>query len=300
MSFYDPAIVEVLQGLRRDYDNERNPGLETIAPIVQHDALQGQFLVPDYSNLPEAGVNRAAGHYSSPEQAFQQYKDVTYALKRYMSREQIVPKRFGQVLKAQGIDMLQRANKLAMDEMHLIHAENVVVAAQGLNAGTAIDLSTASENLAAIITGDMDAMHADIGHAPDTVVMNRAVYSALRQQDEIFQGPALGEAGGRRLGAATADMVDAYFRAQFGLNILVTEYRTRGGASPYLLGNQMLFVKTGGLDGTMFTASNGPLMETLYREIGAGGPVGGGIVSDSSHAVVLVDAALGRKTAVTL
>lgn len=171
-------------------------------------------------------------------------------------------------------------------------------------AGGALDLSTQSTDLVSYFDALIEEIEKESGKRPTHIVMGSRAFRAFRNMDQVQGSTALGETGGRRTGYAPMSAVASFFRAAFGLEILV-ETRTKidsSGSADYTLDTQLFIGCAGDPRSSCITtfAKDSGLITFDTRDLVLPMPEGVGVAANAFYKVEVTDAAAGRKVAVTL
>ena len=184
--------------------------------------------------------------------------------------------------------------------------EWLTAAAAGLAApaGGTLDLSTLSTGVTAYFDAAIDEIQKGSSKRPTHLIMGAEAFRAFRNMDDIQGSTALGATGGRRTGYTPLSAVAEYFRAAFGLEILV-EDRTKvnsAGASAYTLSTSMVLGYAGDPRSSCITtfAKSADFIEYDVRDLAMPDPVGIGCAANSYYKVEVTNPAAGRIITVTL
>jgi hypothetical protein len=305
------SLSKAIQGLWRDRSNDpaQLPKALAFAPV--NEALgNGQFqILSDDLRLDvrdgAAGTARAdSADYATGEFG---YSTVSIATQRHASLLYKLPQNV--------IDAVQGQNgfvKLAGDAMKATSNQildqytrnfNAEIAANA-SAGSTLDLSDVSTDIVAYFDDLIEAMEIAGGKRPTHLLMTPAHLRAFRNMDVIQGSTALGDGGGRRTGYAPMSAVGEFFRAAFGLEILV-EDRTMigsGGSAEYVFGSGMVLGYAGSAtDGSVITFARSPgLIQYDVRELVLPMPVGIGCAANADYVVKVTDAEQIRRIPCTL
>ena len=184
--------------------------------------------------------------------------------------------------------------------------EWLTAAAAGLAApaGGTLDLSTLSTGVTAYFDAAIDEIQKGSSKRPTHLIMGAEAFRAFRNMDDIQGSTALGATGGRRTGYTPLSAVAEYFRAAFGLEILV-EDRTKvnsAGAGAYTLSTSMVLGYAGDPRSSCITtfAKSADFIEYDVRDLAMPDPVGIGCAANSYYKVEVTNPAAGRIITVTL
>ena len=188
--------------------------------------------------------------------------------------------------------------------------EWLTAAAAGLAApaGGTLDLSTLSTGVTAYFDAAIDEIQKGSSKRPTHLIMGAEAFRAFRNMDDIQGSTALGGAasGGsfRRTGYTPLSAVAEYFRAAFGLEILV-EDRSKinsAGAGAFTLSTSMVLGYAGDPRSSCITtfAKSADFIEYDVRDLAMPDPVGIGCAANSYYKVEVTNPAAGRIITVTL
>lgn len=171
-------------------------------------------------------------------------------------------------------------------------------------AGGTLDLSTLSTGVTAYFDAAIDEIQKGSSKRPTHLIMGAEAFRAFRNMDDIQGSTALGATGGRRTGYTPLSAVAEYFRAAFGLEILV-EDRTKvnsAGAGAYTLSTSMVLGYAGDPRSSCITtfAKSADFIEYDVRDLAMPDPVGIGCAANSYYKVEVTNPAAGRIITVTL
>jgi hypothetical protein len=173
-------------------------------------------------------------------------------------------------------------------------------------AGGTLDLSDVTTDATAYFDAAIDEIQKESAKRPSHLIMGAEAFRAFRNLDVIQGSTALGsiEGGSRRTGYAPMSAVAEYFRAAFGLEILV-EDRTKvntSGDGAYTLSTSMVLGYAGDPRSSCITtfAKSADFIEYDVRDLSLPDPVGIGCAANSYYKVEVTNPAAGRIITVTL
>jgi len=310
-------LSKAIQGLWRDRSNDPNqlPQALTFSPV---NPMLGngeyQILVDDL-RLDErddaAGSARGDNAQYAPGEFG--YGSVAVQTERHASLLYKLPQSVIDAIEGQNgfVRVSEDAMKATSNQiLDRYTGKWAAAAAAGLAAPSAggLDLSDVTTDILGYFDSVIDEIQKGSAKRPTHLIMGAEAFRAFRNMDQVQGSTALGGAasGGsfRRTGYAPMSAVAEFFRAAFGIEILV-EDRTKintSGAGAYTLSTQAVLGYAGDPRSSCITtfAKSADLIEFDVRDLSMPDPVGIGCAANAWYKVEVTNPAAGRILTVTL
>ena len=310
-------LSKAIQGLWRDKANDTSnlPKALTFSPV---NSMLGngkyQILSSDL-RLDDRDVKMGAASGDNADYAIGEfgYSTVAVQTERHSSLLYKLPQAVIEAIEGENgfvrvaDDAMKAVSSQILDKYT---AEWLAAAAAGLSApaGGALDLSDNSTDLIAYFDAAIDEIEKGGSKRPTHLVMGAEAFRKLRNNDQVQGGTSLGGApsGGdfRRTGYAPMSAVAEFFRAAFGIEILV-EDRTKlnsAGNGAYTLSTSMVLGVGGDPRGSAITtfAKSADFIEFDVRDLAMPSPEGIGVAANAYYKAEVTDPSKGRIITVTL
>jgi hypothetical protein len=309
------SLSKVIQGLWKDRSNDPSQLPKALIFAPTNEVLgNGQFQVlNDDLRLdardPAAGTARAdAADYASGDYG---YSTVSVQTARHASLLYRLPQNV--------IDAIEDQNRMvsvANDAMKAVSsqildrftANFVAEVTANATALSTLDLSDVTTDLIAYFDAAIEAIELAGSKRPTHLLMGAAAFRALRNCDQVQGSTSLGGAasGGsfRRTGYAPMSAVSEFFRAAFGLEVLIEDrtFINAAGTAAYTLDTSMVLGVAGDpTGGSIVTFSRTPgLIEFDVRELALPAPLGIGVACNADYSVKVTDSDKVRRIPLTL
>lgn len=310
-------LSKAIQGLWRDRSNDPNELPQALAFSPVNPMLgNGEYqILSDDLRLDDRDDKMGAAAGDNADYAIGEfgYSTVSVQTQRHSSLLYKLPQSVIDAIEGENgyVRVADDAMKAVSDQI-LDKYTGVWLAAcaAGLSApaGGALDLSSQSTDLIAYFDAAIEEIEKAGSKRPTHLIMGAEAFRKLRNNDQVQGATALGGAasGGsfRRTGYAPMSAVADFFRAAFGIEILV-EQRTKlnsAGAGAYTLSTSMVLGYAGDPRGGCVTtfAKSADLIEYDVRDLVLPMPIGVGVAANAYYTVEVTDPNKGRIITVTL
>lgn len=305
------VLSEAIAGFYQDYTSRNLPkGLELAMPYGQ-ESIRSEFLIRRSDNRYDVNNDRGPAGYDADFQRGNTDLEVeNVVLKRYTAPFEIIP----DSIQRSVIEQASLAEPVVNGQLDYLFGQyitNLSTAVSTLNAGTALDLTTESEDVAGKLRADMRTIQKECNKRPNVIYMSPEVLDRFMLQDDVFAGGALAAAASptvqRRTGAIDESAVAAWFKRVLGLNLLVEEHVgiNSSGDPDFILGSTavLAYAAPGSADSCLktFHQDFGGGLASFEVERTAKPMVRGEIVTaEAIYQVKVVNPAMGLKISITL
>lgn len=324
MATVSQALTKAIPGLWRKKSNDMSqlPAGLGMAPInIMRSNGEYQILTSDLRfDERDPEQNKAAGDAESYAAGDIQYSSVAVSTQRYISKMYIIPERVALALESDNEVMDLARDAMDAVSNQLLDGWNkkfTDAAIAGLTAGSgALDLSSPSAtDLVDYFNTEVENIQLTSGKRPNRLLISSQVAHALRNMDTVQGATALGGADGgggstfRRTGYAGFAAVQEFFRAMYGLEVLVDDrtYIDSSGTARYAFyddGTSTNYAFLGFADprsGAITTFSQKrDIIDYDVQDLVLPNPRGVGVVGDARYKVEVTDPNAGRLLTVTL
>ena len=311
------SLSRAIQGLWRDRSNDpaQLPAALAFAPVNPM-LGNGQFqILSNDLRLDDRDADQGApladnSPYSSGQFG---YGTVAVQTQRHSSLLYKLPQNVIDAIQGENgvVDVAEDAMKAVSNQILDYYTGEfltAVTADLAAAAGGTLDLSDLTTDILDYFDDTIEEIEKAGAKRPTHLLMGAEAFRAFRNMDQVQGSTALGGAasGGsfRRTGYAPMSAVGEFFRAAFGLEILV-ENRTKinsAGAGAYALSTTAVLGYAGDPRGGCVTtfAKDGGLIEFDVRDLAMPDPIGIGVAANADYVVKVTDPNAGRRIALTL
>ena len=307
------SLAKAIQGLWRDRSNDPSqlPKALIFAPV--NEVLgNGNFQVLSDDLRLDAGesaqgtIRADNADYASGDFG---YSTVSIATQRHASLLYKLPQNVIDSIEGQNgfvnvaNDAMKAVSNQILDQFTQEFITEVTANAAAL--GT-LDLSDVTTDLLAYFDAAIEAIELAGSKRPTPLLMGAEAFRSLRNMDQVQGSTALGsiEGGSRRTGYAPMSAVGEFFRAAFGIEILVEDrtYINAAGAAAYSLSASMVLGYAGDpTGGSVITFARTPsFIEYDVRELAMPSPMGIGVAGNANYVCKVADADKVRRIPLTL
>ena len=305
------SLSKAIQGLWRDRSNDPSQLPKALAFAPVNEVLgNGQFQIlsndlrldaqdPAQGALRADNADYALGDFG--------YGTVDVQTQRYASLLYKLPQSVIDAIEGQNgfvnvaDDAMRAVSNQILDGFTAQFVAEVTANATAL--GT-LDLSDVTTDILAYFDAAIEAIELAGSKRPTHLLMGAAAFRAFRNMDQVQGSTALGETGGRRTGYAPMSAVGEFFRAAFGLEILVEDrtFINAAGNAAYTLSTSMVLGYAGDpTGGSVITFAKTPgFIDFDVRELSLPSPMGIGVAANAHYSVKVADADKVRRIPVTL
>jgi hypothetical protein len=309
------SLSKAIQGLWRDRSNDPSqlPKALAFAPVNQV-LGNGQFQIlsndlrldaqdPAQGALRADNADYALGDFG--------YGTVDVTTQRYASLLYKLPQSVIDAIEGQNgfVNVADDAMKAVSNQiLDGFTAQFVAEVTANATALGTLDLSDVTTDILAYFDASIEAIELAGSKRPTHLLMGAEAFRAFRNMDQVQGSTALGgaAAGGsfRRTGYAPMSAVGEFFRAAFGLEILVEDrtFINSAGAAAYTLSTSMVLGYAGDpTGGSVITFAKTPgFIDFDVRELSLPSPMGIGVAANAHYSVRVADADKVRRIPVTL
>jgi len=305
------SLSKAIQGLWRDRSNDpaQLPKALAFAPVNQV-LGNGQFQIlsndlrldaqdPAQGSVRADNADYALGDFG--------YGTVDIQTQRYASLLYKLPQSVIDAIEGQNgfVNVADDAMKAVSNQILDGFTANFLaeVTANATALGT-LDLSDVTTDVLAYFDAAIEAIELAGSKRPTHLLMGASAFRAMRNMDQVQGSTALGETGGRRTGYVPMSAVGEFFRAAFGLEILVEDrtFINAAGNAAYTLDTSMVLGYAGDpTGGSVITFAKTPgFIEFDVRDLAMPSPEGIGVAGNAHYAVKVADADKVRRIPLTL
>jgi hypothetical protein len=303
------VLKEAIDGFYRDYTNSSSPAGLLLAPPSNLRSVQGQFLYRRSDNRYDVRTDLGAGGFGSEFRPGNTDLGVeSVSLKSYKAPYEIIPASIARSVEDQ-VALVEPVVNGQLDWVYGQYVTNLLTAAASLTAGTALNLSTDSADVAGILKTNIRTIQKNCNERPNVIYMSPEAVDRFLKQDQVFSGVALGLAASptvqRRTGAEDEAGLADWFRRVLGLQLLVEERVgiNSSGDEAFIAGTTaVLAVANPGVMQSCFKTfhQNADLAQFEVAETVAPQARGQIVTCESIYEVKVVDSSRGLKIALTL
>jgi hypothetical protein len=303
------VLKEAIQGFYQDYTTSRAPAGLMLAPPSNLRSVQGQFLYRRSDNSYDARTDLGAGGFGSEFRPGNTDLGVeSVSLKSYKAPYEVIPYSIARSVE----DQVSLVEPIVNGQLGWIHGQyvtNLFTAAAALTAGTALNLTTDSADVAGILKENVRAIQIACNERPNVIYMSPEAVDRFLKQDQVFNGTALAAAASptvqRRTGAQDEVGLAAWFKNVLGLQLLVEDLVgiNTSGTRDFIAGNTaILAVAKSGVAESCFKTFHqyADLAEFEVAETQAPMARGQIVTCEAIYDVKITDPARGLKIALTL
>jgi len=305
------SLSKAIQGLWRDRSNDPSQLPKALAFAPVNEVLgNGQFQIlsndlrldaqdPAQGALRADNADYALGDFG--------YGTVDVQTQRYASLLYKLPQSVIDAIEGQNgfVNVADDAMKAVSNQiLDGFTAQFVAEVTANATALGTLDLSDVTTDILAYFDAAIEAIELAGSKRPTHLLMGAAAFRAFRNMDQVQGSTALGETGGRRTGYAPMSAVGEFFRAAFGLEILVEDrtFINAAGNAAYTLSTSMVLGYAGDpTGGSVITFAKTPgFIDFDVRELSLPSPMGIGVAANAHYSVKVADADKVRRIPVTL
>lgn len=305
------SLSKAIQGLWSDRSNDPSqlPKALVFAPVNQV-LGNGQFQVLaddlrlDAGDSAQGTVRADNADYAVGDFG---YSTISIATQRHASLLYKLPQNVIDSIEGQNgfVNVANDAMKAVSNQiLDQFTAEFITEVTANASALSTLDLSDVTTDLLAYFDAAIEAIELGGAKRPTHLLMGSEAFRALRNMDQVQGSTALGETGGRRTGYAPMSAVAEFFRAAFGIEILVEDrtFINSSGSAGYVLGTGMVLGYAGSAtDGSVVTFARSPgFIEFDVRDLVLPMPQGVGVAANADYTIQVCDADKIRRIPCTL
>ena len=303
------VLKEAIDGFQRDYTNSSSPAGLLLAPPSNLRSVQGQFLYRRSDNRYDARTDTGAGGFGSEFRPGNTDLGVeSVSLRSYKAPYEIIPASIARSVEDQ-VSLVEPVVNGQLDYIYGQYVTNLLTAAASLTAGTALNLSTDTADVAGILKTNIRTIQKNSNKRPNVIYMSPEAVDRFLKQDQVFSGVALAMAASptvqRRTGSETEVGLAAWFRNVLGLELLIEERVgiNSSGDEAFLAGTTaVLAFAAPGVQESCFKTfhQNADLAQFEVAETVAPQARGQIVTCESIYDVKIVSPQMGLKIALTL